>query len=654
MSRLGLKPAIVAQTTRVLVDVLLLTGALVVAFGLRFDWSIPKAMLARMYVVTPYVVGLQYASLAVVRAQRASWRYFSLRDTRPFLLAFSLSSATLIIVRYAIPYFFASTVAADYMVVPFSIVLIDAVLAFVSTVGARALRRAVSEDAEQHARASLRPRTSTKVVRTLLIGAGQGGVVTAQELRRRPDLGILPVGFIDDDPARKGMTVCGIPVLGDSASLKSIVARVKPDEALITIANARGRPIRRLRALCEEVGLAVRIVPGIYEIVGGTVNLASIREVAIEDLLGRPPVRLDENELTLALSDQCVLVTGAGGSIGSELCRQISRFHPSQLLLVDSSENNLFHIHRELVETASTSLIPLVGNVTDQTRMRAIFDEYRPVVVFHAAAYKHVPMMEMNPAQALINNTLGTRIVADLADQYACREFVLVSTDKAVRPSSIMGASKRAAEIYVQALGARSSTRFITVRFGNVLGSAGSVIPIFKEQIARGGPITVTDERMTRYFMTIPEACQLIMQAGRLGRGGEIFMLDMGEPVKIVDLARDLISLSGLTPDVDIDIVFSGIRPGEKITEELWSANEGVTATRHPSIFVGNSQPRSLQEIANWFQRLHAMRARADADWVRPALRELIPELALGTAAPSSPPAEGPQLTDFNRSFALS
>jgi FlaA1/EpsC-like NDP-sugar epimerase len=649
-----LKPAFVAQATRVLVDVLLLTGSLVLAFGLRFDWSIPKPMLARMYVVTPYVLGLQYALLAAVRAQRASWRYFSLRDTRPFVLAFALSSATLTIARYAIPYLFAGTVAADYMVVPLSIVLIDTVLAFVSTVGARAVRRAVSENAEQHARASLRPQASGKIVRTLLIGAGQGGVVTAQELRRRPDLGILPVGFIDDDPARKGMTVCGIPVLGDSASLKSIVAQVKPDEALITIANARGRAIRRLRTLCEEVGLTVRIVPGIYEIVGGTVNLASIREVAIEDLLGRPPVRLDEKELMLALSGQCVLVTGAGGSIGSELCRQISRFRPSQLLLVDSSENNLFHIHRELIETATTSLIPLVGNVIDETRMRAIFGQYRPVAVFHAAAYKHVPMMELNPAQALINNTLGTRIVADLANEYGSREFVLVSTDKAVRPSSIMGASKRAAEIYVQALGARSDTRFITVRFGNVLGSAGSVIPIFKEQIARGGPITVTDERMTRYFMTIPEACQLIMQAGRLGQGGEIFMLDMGEPVRIVDLARDLISLSGLTPDVDIDIVFSGIRPGEKLAEELWSANEGVTATRHPSIFVGNSQARSLQDIASWFQRLHAMRIRTDADWVRPALSELIPELALGTAAPSSPaPAGEPQLAEFNRSFAL-
>ena len=607
----------------------LLAVAFGLSFALRFDWSVPPDMLARMTLVLPYVVTLQYATLAFFGAPRVSWRFFSLRDARPFVSAIGVSSLVLVGLRYGIPAIFDGHEFATYLLVPMSIIVLDAGIALGLTMVARAVRRSLLEDAETQVRRthSVPPHRSP---RTLLIGAGQGGVSVAQELVRRPELGIVPVGFVDDDPGKTGTRICGVPVLGQSAQLKAIAVRCQADEALITIANARGREIRRLTGLCEAAGLPVRIVPGIHEIVGGTVNLSAIRDVAIEDLLGRPPVRLDESSLSEALGGSHVLVTGAGGSIGSELCRQIARFRPMRLVLVDSSENNLFHIHRELANSfPAIELVPLVGSVTDEMRMREIFGEFRPQIILHAAAYKHVPMMEINPAQAVINNALGTRIVADLAHEFGAREFVLVSTDKAVRPRSVMGATKRAAEIYVQALASRSETRFITVRFGNVLGSAGSVVPIFKEQIACGGPVTITDPRMTRYFMTIPEACQLILQAARLGKGGEIFLLDMGEPVRILDLARDLISLSGLTPEVDIEIVVSGIRPGEKLTEELWSRSEGTLSTQHPSIFVGTAPPLPFEQVAAWFERLHRYRHEAASDWARAFLAEIVIEAEL-------------------------
>jgi FlaA1/EpsC-like NDP-sugar epimerase len=620
---------LVAQLLRVLIDVILLVCSLGLAFALRFDWNIPDDMLGRLFTVTPCVVLLQYMALATFRAPRISWRFFSLRDLKPFIYAYAASGAVLVGLRYGIPKLLPNHPLAPGLLVPFSVILLDAGIALGLTLAARAVRRAVSEDAEKSVRVA-RSIPPGRSARTLLIGAGHGGVITARELVRRPELGIVPIGFVDDDTAKVGLVICGLPVFGTTTTLRATAQRYGAEEALITIANARGPSIRRLTALCEEAKLPVRIVPGIHEIVGGVVNLSAIREVAIDDLLGRNPIRLDESSLTQSLEGREVLVTGAGGSIGSELCRQIARFRPAKLLLVDSSENNLFNIHRELVATHTRiELVPMVGSVTDSVRMREIFSRMRPEVILHAAAYKHVPMMELNPAQAVINNSLGTRIVADLAHEFGAREFVLVSTDKAVRPSSVMGATKRAAEVYVQALATRSMTRFITVRFGNVLGSAGSVVPIFKEQIAKGGPVTITDPRMTRYFMTIPEACQLILQAALLGQGGEIFMLDMGEPVKIVDLARDLISLSGFTPEVDIEIVVSGIRPGEKLTEELWSQSEGIVSTEHPSIFVGTSPPREFAHVHAWYQRLETLRDQPDGEWARGALSELLPEATL-------------------------
>jgi FlaA1/EpsC-like NDP-sugar epimerase len=474
--------------------------------------------------------------------------------------------------------------------------------------------------------------------RVLLIGAGEAGVLVAREIRNRPDLGLHPVGFIDDNPFKVGTSIGGLHVLGTTATIAEIAERKRVKRALITIANASGQQIRRISELCRAAGLDTKIIPGIYEIVGSTVNLSRIREIAIEDLLRREPVQLDEEIVGGTIQGRVVLVTGAGGSIGSELCRQVCRFGPQRLVLVERFENALFEIHRELVSAfPHLQIEPRVGDVCDVARMEQVFSSTKPALVFHAAAHKHVPMMERNPGEAVKNNVGGTRNVAQLADRFGVERFVLISTDKAVNPSSVMGATKRVAEIYLQALSQRSQTRFVTVRFGNVLGSAGSVVPIFREQIARGGPVTVTHPEMTRYFMTIPEASQLVLQAGAMGNGGEIFILDMGEPVRIVDLARDLIVLSGLRPMDDIEIRFSGIRPGEKLFEELSTDAEHADKTRHPKIFIGRIDPHDLNSVVGALGTLLATADSDDPEQVRAALADLVPEYAGPTTRKTAP-----------------
>jgi FlaA1/EpsC-like NDP-sugar epimerase len=416
-------------------------------------------------------------------------------------------------------------------------------------------------------------------------------------------------------------------VLGTTAQIAEVAERKRVKRVLITIANASGQQIRRLTQLCRAAGLDTKIIPGIYEIVGEKVNLSRIRHIAIEDLLGREPVQLDEQIVGGAIRSRVVLVTGAGGSIGSELCRQVCRFGPERLVLVEQFENALFEIHRELASAfPHVPIEPRVADVCDARRMEQVFEATKPALVFHAAAHKHVPMMEWNPGEAVKNNVGGTRVVADLADRMGVERFVLISTDKAVNPSSVMGATKRVAEIYLQALSQRSRTRFVTVRFGNVLGSAGSVIPIFREQIAKGGPVTVTHPEMTRYFMTIPEASQLVLQAGAMGDGGEIFILDMGEPVRIVDLAHDLITLSGLKPNEDIEIRFSGIRPGEKLVEELATDSEHADKTKHPKVFIGRIKAHEWDAVSAGVEALLGVAHGDSAERIRAALGDIVPE----------------------------
>jgi len=409
---------------------------------------------------------------------------------------------------------------------------------------------------------------------------------------------------------------------------------------------------------CRDAGLETKIIPGVYEIVGDHVNLSRIREVAIEDLLGREPVKLDEAVVSACLRGRTVLVTGAGGSIGSELCRQICKFEPGRLVLLERFENALFEIHRELAAAfPNLAIDPCVADVCDIDRVSQVFERTRPEIVFHAAAHKHVAMMEWNPGEAVKNNVGGTRVVATLSDRYKIERFVLVSTDKAVNPASIMGATKRVAEIYLQAFSQRSATRFVTVRFGNVLGSAGSVIPIFRQQIAAGGPVLVTHPEMRRYFMTIPEASQLVMQAGAMGEGGEIFILDMGQPVKIVDLARDLVTLSGLKPGDDIEIRFTGIRPGEKLSEELSTAAEHAEKTRHPKVFIGKIRPHEWADVVVGVDDLLALAGGSDVERVRAQLQALVPEASVaptnGKKIPGRPRTEPHDVAPVRNSAIL-
>ncbi|HEY4176128.1 MAG TPA: nucleoside-diphosphate sugar epimerase/dehydratase [Kofleriaceae bacterium] len=605
------------RSLRTALDIAVLSIAYWLAFLFRFEFQLPRVAAGVLLVSWPYVILLQYAALAAFGIPRMAWRYVSMLDTVRMLGAMGASGVVLVLLRLVAP-----VTGLSFLIVPYGVLAMNFVLAFVGLVGVRGTWRLRSE-----ARARKRRAIDGEQHRVLLIGAGEAGVIVAREILNRPDLGLTPVGFVDDDPAKLGTRIGGLQVLGTSAHIAEIAERKRVKRVLITIANASGTEMRRITNHCREAQLDMKIIPGIYEIVGEKVNLSRIREVAIEDLLGREPVSLDESAIASTIRSRVVLITGAGGSIGSELCRQVCRFGPERLILVDRFENALFEIHREL--TAAFPAVPIeprVGDVCDRERMEAIFSASRPTVVFHAAAHKHVPMMEWNPGEAVKNNVGGTRTIADLSDRHGVERFVLVSTDKAVNPSSVMGATKRVAEVYVQSLSQRSSTRFVIVRFGNVLGSAGSVVPIFRAQIATGGPITVTHPEMSRYFMTIPEASQLVMQAGAMGSGGEIFILDMGAPVRIVDLARDLITLSGLRPDEDIEIHFSGVRPGEKLHEELSTDSEDADKTKHPKIFVGRIQPNDWSVVTEAVQRLLAVGASNDSDDVRAALGELVPE----------------------------
>jgi FlaA1/EpsC-like NDP-sugar epimerase len=444
------------------------------------------------------------------------------------------------------------------------------------------------------------------------------------------------VAFVDDDRAKIGSVIHGLSVVGTTAQLAELAPRLGVREAIITIANASGKEMRRIVAACEAARLRARTIPGIYEILEGKVAL-SFRNVAIEDLLRREPVVLENESIAGVVEGRTVLVTGAGGSIGSELCRQLCRFNPGRLVLLERAENALFNIHRELTARfPKCDIQPTIGDITDEVRLESVFGEHSPAVVFHAAAHKHVPMMEWNPGEAIKNNVFGTKKLADTAAAHNVERFIMISTDKAINPTSVMGATKRTAELYVQALAQRSSTRFVTVRFGNVLDSAGSVVPIFREQIAKGGPVTVTHPDMKRYFMTIPEASQLVLQAASMGQGGEIFILDMGEPVKIVDLARDLITLSGLRPDDDVAIEFVGLRPGEKLFEELSTDGENADKTRHPKIFVGRVKGvewgHLLEELGDLAEGC-AVGARSSE--LRARLARVVPEYRNSTSPPA-------------------
>ena len=620
----------VTRRLQFFVDLLILAGCFHLAYLVRFDFAVPSGVLAEAAGQLPVVLAIQVAALFLAGVYSFIWRYVGMHELKSFVYAFWWSALALTVLRLTLPS------ALGEWRVPLSVILIGSVLSFVGVLGMRLLRRLLYEASERQRK---RPRgIEGPRVPTLFLGAGEGGRVAAREIEGRRDSDLDVRGFLDDDPAKLGMVINGLPVLGTTKNLGQIVRSLGIEQVVITIAHI-GRPeILRLIEICQKVPVKVRIIPGFSEILEGRVKVSRIRDVKAEDLLGRSPIELDHESISDFVDGKTVMVTGAGGSIGSELARQVTRFRPARILLVERAEFALFDIEQELVRTLRSfreiQVIALVADVGDETRMRAIFNEYSPHVVLHAAAHKHVPMMETNPTEAVKNNILATRRVATLAGEAGAQAFVMISTDKAVRPTSVMGASKRVAEIVVQDLSSRYTTRFVAVRFGNVIGSAGSVIPAFREQIRQGGPVTVTHPEMRRYFMTIPEAAQLVLEAGAMGMGGEIFVLEMGEQVRILELAEAMIKLSGLKPYDEMGVIFTGLRPGEKLFEELEYDGEDLSRTRHPKILIGNLSPYPRERVTEAIGSLEELARNGTSDAIRIALAAFLPEARLTLPLP--------------------
>ncbi len=613
----------------VLVHVALWSFAYVTAFLLRFDFSLPDVLFPRIYVWGGALLTVRVLSAAVFGNFQGLWRYTGAKDLVALFKSTALGSTLFLL-------FVVFTSAKGF---PRSIFVIEFGTTIFMVGGLRfGIRKLREVSAEIASRASEKRRL-------LIVGAGDAAEMLVREVQKSHTSRYQPVGFVDDDVRKKGSRIHNLPVFGKIGLVPELVKRHDVHEVVVAIPTATGTQMRRILAVCKQAKVDVRTIPGINSLIDGTVRVNQIRDVAIEDLLGRDPVALESDVISESVHGAVVLVSGAGGSIGSELCRQVARFGPRRLILVERAENNLFEIHRQLVgQFPELDVVPAIADVADQARMQGLFEEHRPRVVFHAAAHKHVPMMEWNPGEAVKNNIRGSKVLADMADRFSVERFVMVSTDKAVNPTSVMGASKRVAEIYIQTLSARSETKFVTVRFGNVLGSAGSVIPIFKEQIKTGGPVTVTHPDMTRYFMTIPEACQLILQAGSMGDGGEIFVLDMGQPVKIVDLARDLITLSGFVPDEDIEIKFTGVRPGEKLFEELARDEENAEKTKHPKIFVGQKRTYEWAWVQAQVASLTEQADDATPAELRRGIKTIVPEFdSGGTGGASQKNAPAPR-----------
>jgi FlaA1/EpsC-like NDP-sugar epimerase len=618
---------------RTALDLGILSGALWLAYLLRYEGEIGGQRLPAVLIAWPWVVGVQCLLFVLLKVPRFSWSLIGVHETLPILCATAGAAALLLVVRYGGVLFLEHVPALDHLIVPASVILIDATLALVGILGIRTLRRMQVE------RRRRRGRKADNPIRTLLIGAGHAGRMVARDLDVHPELGMRPVGFLDDDPGKRDQMVSGIPVLGSSAELSAVCQDVGARLVVITIAALDGRVTHRILQTCEAIGIPAKIIPRIGEILAGKVQVSQIRDIAIEDLLGREPVVIEDSAAPAAVTDKVVLVTGAGGSIGSELCRQILEIGPAKLVLVEQAENSLYEIHRELLPLARRAeIVPAVADICDAERMNALFEEHRPQSVFHAAAHKHVPMMELNPGEAVKNNFFGTKNVAALAQHYRSERFVLISTDKAVNPTSVMGATKRLAELFVQTLNGPGPCRFASVRFGNVLSSAGSVIPLFREQIRHRGPVTVTHPEMERFFMTIPEASRLVLEAAGVCMGGEVMVLDMGEPIRIVTLAEQMIRLSGFEPRVDIDIVYTGIRPGEKLHEELTHPNEVLEATCVEKIFKWQGQPAvvSMSEVISVLGT-----PCSDPDEVRARLARVLPEFR---GSPARQPSGGEAL----------
>ncbi len=589
------------------------------SYEIRFDFNVPHSFAGQRLLLLLYVSLLKLTFFYLLRGHGSNWRYVGISDVPNLLFHCVLCSTTLFAVGYV----------SERLWIPRGVVLIDFFMSIVfiggSRVGLRVLREKI--------RLILRTRSSGKETRAVIIGAGDAGEMIVREIARDTGSRIKIAAIFDDDPKKQGHTIHGIRVVGGVDHISAYAQDNKFDTAIIAIPSARNADMRRIHRILKALDIKVKTLPGLNEIIHGSAKLTQLRDITISDLLGREEINIDTELLKKLIFRKTALVTGAGGSIGSELCRQILKREPARLVLLERTENSLFHVNRQLTEVhPDIPIVPVLCDVRDTVRVEEVFQEFRPELVFHAAAHKHVHMQELNPAECVKNNIAGMQILARTCDRYAVSRFLLISTDKAVNPTSVMGATKRVCELYCQAFGMISNTKFLSVRFGNVLASEGSVVPIFMDQIARGGPITVTHPEMRRYFMTIPEAVTLVLQAAALGNSGEIMALQMGEPIKIMDLIQHLLVLMGKEPD-EIPIVFVGPRPGEKLFEELTAPSESNMATTHTNIKLFNPasvDPRKV--IASIDTAVERVMAGVDADTVRLILQELVPEYS---------PAEG-------------
>ncbi len=599
-------------------DVLLLVGAHLFSYAIRFEGQFLQTYWSNILTVLPFLLGLKITIFSFFGLYRGMWRYTSLIDLLNILKACAVATflalgSLLLINRFE-----------GYSR---SVFAIDALLTFLFIsglrVGLRLYYSYINKNIVDIYTGSLLNRGRKKL---LVIGAGDAAEKIVREIHDNRTLPYNVSGFLDDHPTKIGKMIHGIPVHGAIGDLHTVVQKTEPDEILIAIPSAKRDQMSRIVDLCRTSGLPFKTLPSIGEMINQGVSIKTIRDVSYKDLLGRPPVKLKLEQIEEVLSEKTILVTGAGGSIGSELCRQILRFKPGKMILFDASEQNLYQIEMEILhEYGFTDYITVLGKVQDRDLLSHVFSHYKPNIVFHAAAYKHVPMVERNPWEAVFNNIFATRRLMQASMQYKVDRFILVSTDKAVRPTNVMGASKRFAEMIMQAH-CGGKTRFMAVRFGNVLGSSGSVIPLFRRQIELGGPVTVTDPEMTRYFMSIEEAAQLILQAASMGRGSEIFILEMGSPVRISQMARDLIRLCGKEPDTEITIKYIGLRPGEKLYEELITEGEGIVSTEHEKIMVLKGNGYDLERFTDPLNKLKFLSKSHDAKGIKAVLHEVVPD----------------------------
>lgn len=560
---------------------------------------------------------------------RRMWVYASVQELKIILFAVTIASALVAATMISL---FTLRMFGGF---PRSILIIDWIL---SMLGVGGLRFAIRVIAESN-RLPVQGSGSDHVKHVLIVGAGDAGALVVRELQKNAQLNMKAIGFLDDSKEKQQQQLMGIPVIGMIEDLKKVLSHQHVDEVIIAIPSAPGRVVRLVADGCRQRGIPFRTMPGIYELLGGKVNLNRLRDVDIADLLRRQPARMKDEMVGNIITGKTIMVTGAGGSIGRELCRQITRWEPSELILLGHGENSIFETLLELQESSpSLSIKPLIADIRDHQRIEAIFREYKPQVVFHTAAHKHVPLMETNVAEAIMNNVIGTRTIVASSLKNNVERFVLISTDKAILPANVMGGTKRIAEMIVLDAAKSSLRPYCVVRFGNVLGSRGSVVPLFKRQIALGGPVTVTHPEMKRYFMTIPEAVYLVLQAASMGEGGEAFLLNMGQQVKILDLAEDLIRLSGLEPGKDIEVVFTGIRPGEKLSEDLWEEGHAFKETEHPDIFRLNGQDQLLsgQVLNRVVDRLETLCRTGNPEKLIAYMNEVIPGATIGSQEPPS------------------